>query len=357
MSWTLRRRFSAGAILLVSALLVGVVGATQAASGEKGTGWLSEGSDPVGLHQAVAANGHKLPEEFTSRLRYADGGLLRVIVATDARTPELESFVADQTGWVKWYFDNPRFYGAVGPDGLKNLLNSPAVAFVEPDVPLTYFLSSSTLDVHARSNGNDGAGVWSFDKDAGPLGALRSDVPGLTADQATGKGVTVAITDSGIDRTHRDFGGWACEPGPFQPCDSRIVKAVTTDHITGSGFEPGNSLPTTEVASGHGTHVAGTIGGNGYYARDGGYASDAATYGGDGVPIGMAPQSNLIMTKNGDTLWAGLSNFGLEWQLENAQTYGIRVSSNSWAVWGAAASTATRRRDSSSRTCTTRASW
>ena len=334
MTSTLRRRVSTAAIMMVSAMIASLIGATPASSGEAGTAWLAEGSDPVGLFEAINQNPHKLPAEFNSRLRYVDDGLLRVMVAVSDRSSNTEAFVADQTAWVKWYFDNPRFYAGVTPDQLKTLLSSAEVTFVEPDVPLTYFLSSSTLDVRARSKGTDGTGVWSFDKSAGPLGALRSDVPGLSADQATGKGITVAITDSGIDRTHRDFGGWACTPSAFRPCESRIVKAPTTHHIAAVGPDPGDSLPTTEVASGHGTHVAGTIGGNGYYARNGGSASDATTYGGDGRPIGVAPQSNLIMTKNGDTIWAGLSNFGLEWQLRNARTYNIRVSSNSWGCVG-----------------------
>lgn len=322
------------ALTTILALSGTILAADTAASGEKGTAWLTEGTDPVRLHNAIQDGADKLPEEFTSRLRHAQDGLLRVIVAVDRRDARVEDFVAGQTTWVKWYFDNPRFYAAVTQDQLAALLESPAVGFIEPDVPLTYFLSSSTLDVHARSNGTDGQGVWSYDPEAGPLGALRSDVPGLTVEEATGKGVTVAITDSGIDRTHRDFGGWDCTPGPFQPCDSRIVKAVTTDHMFGTGFDPGDSLPTTEIASGHGTHVAGIVGGNGYYGRDGNDTGAADVYGGDGIPIGVAPQSNLIMTKNGDTLWAGLSSFALEWQLDNAEEYGIKVSSNSWGCVG-----------------------
>lgn len=329
MSSALHRRFSVVAILLVPALLAGVLGATPAASGEKGTQWLTQGSDPVGLQEAIGSNPHKLPAEFASRLRYAEDGLLRVIVATTDRTPQVESFVADQTAWAKWYFDNPRFYGAVTPDGLKNLLNSSAIAFVEPDVPLTYFMSSSTLDIHARSLAGDNTGVWSYDA---ATDSLRSDVAALTPDQATGKGVTVAITDSGIDRTFKDFNGWGCVPAPLQPCNSRIIKAPTVEHIFDAGVEPADALPTTEAASGHGSHVAGTIGGNGFYGRDGG--ADPAMYGGDGLPFGVAPQANLIMTKNGDAIWAGLSNFGLEWQLAHADEYDIRVSSNSWGCLG-----------------------
>ena len=323
----LRRRVSLCALLLLTTLTGSALNAVPAAA-VGGSSWLVAASDPVALQSALADNGSKLPDEFGERLRYAQDGLLRVIVAVSDRTPALETFVDQNTTWVRWYFDNPRFYAGITPDQLTSLLESEAVTFVEPDVKLSYFLSSSTLDVHARSNGTDGAGVWSYDAASD---ALRSDVAGLTVDQATGKGVTVAITDSGIDRTHRDFGGWDCTPGPYQPCDSRIVRAVTTEHLFG-GPDAGDLLPTTEAASGHGTHVAGIVAGNGYMARDG--AADGDTYGGDGIPIGVAPQANLIMTKNGDTIWAGLSQFGLEWQLENAAAHNIRVSSNSWGCVG-----------------------
>ena len=292
--------------------------------------WLGSGTDPAGLAGAFSAYGAKIPATFEKRLRYVHDGLLRVMVSVTERNGAIETFIDDSTTWVKWYFDNPRFYAAVTPDQLETLLRSRLVLFVEPDVPLTHSMASSTIDIRARSLAADGTGVWSYDPAGGARGALRSDVAGLSADQATGAGVTVAITDSGIDRTHRDFGGWDCAPGPLMPCESRILRTVSTEHLIGT--ELSDALPTTEAASGHGTHVAGTVAGNGYYARDGG--DDAAAYGADGIPFGVAPQANLISTKNGDSQWAGLSQFGLEWQLEHAAEYGIRVSSNSWGCLG-----------------------
>ena len=326
-----RRRPSLACLLALVALIGAVLVAPPAWSQARGNAWLSSGSDPVGLHEAVVTQSAKLPTEFVSRLRHERDGILRVMVSVTERTAATEDFVQDSTTWAKWYYDNPRFYGGVTPDQLQRLLESPDVRFVEPDVPLTYFNAESTIDVGARGLAADGPGVWSFDPNGGPFGSLVSNIPGLTADQATGKDITVAITDSGIDRTFRDFGGWDCEHGIYQPCDSRILRAVSTEHLIG-GMDPGDFLPTTEAASGHGSHVAGTVAGNGFYARDG--AADEATYGADGIPFGVAPQANLVMTKNGDTIWAGLSQFGLEWQLENAEEYNIRVSSNSWGCLG-----------------------
>lgn len=333
----LRRSAAAVVALLVVSSLVTVVPASGAETSRMSHRWISEASDPEALADALASNQQKIPAEFRERLRWTlPDGTLRVMVALAGRNSDVEAFVESATTWVQWYGDAPRFLARVTQEQLLALLQADVVTFVEPDYPITNFMASSSLDVGARGTAATDPAVWSYDPTAGPMGALRSNIPSLTADQATGKGVTVAITDSGIDRTFRDFGGWECEAGPYQPCGSRIVRAVSIEHMIDAGADPGDSLPTTEVASGHGTHVAGTVAGNAFYQRDGNTptAADITAYGGDGYNFGIAPQANLISTKNGDTLWAGLSNMGLQWQLDNAEEYGIRVSSNSWGCIG-----------------------
>ena len=305
---------------LLAAALIALAGATSAHASVSA------------FESAAAGHGNKVPAEFSERLRYAlPDGTLRVIVATERRDAIVESFVADKTTWVQWYGDSPRFLARVTPAQLGALLNSDAITFVEPDYQLKPFMSGATLDTHARSATGDGTGVWSFDPAGGTFGALRPDASGLTADQATGKGVTAAIIDSGIDNTHKDFSSWDCTPGAYAPCDSRIKHTVVVDHLVGDGFDP-QGLPTTEAFSGHGTHVAGIIAGNGFYTRDG--DADAARYGGDGYVFGVAPQADLVSIKNGDTIWAGLSGFGLEWLLDHGSEYGIRVVNNSWGCLG-----------------------
>ncbi|HEX8208043.1 MAG TPA: S8 family serine peptidase [Solirubrobacteraceae bacterium] len=286
---------------------------------------------------AATGYGSKLPAEFDQRLKYAlPDGTLRVIVATERRDAVVESFVADSTTWVQWYGDSPRFLARVTPTQLERLLASSAITFVEPDYKIKSLMSGATLDTHARSSSGDGTGVWSFDPAGGPFGALRPDATGLTADGATGKGVTTAIIDSGIDATHKDFGGWDCTPEPYAPCESRIKRKVVVDHLVGDGFDGSlQSAPTTELASGHGTHVAGIIAGNGYYTRDGDV--DPARYGGDGYVFGVAPQSEIVSIKNGDSQWAGLSSFGLEWLIDHGAEYGVRAVNNSWGCIGGCA--------------------
>jgi serine protease AprX len=282
---------------------------------------------------AVAGAPEKVSAEFDERLRYVlPDGTLRVMVSTGSRDAGVEAFARRSTTWVQWYGASPRFLARVTPEQLRTLAASDAVTFVEPDYKLESFMSGSTLDIRARGV-DTSSGVWRFVPGSGPVGALASNTTGLSTGQATGAGATVAIVDSGIDQTHRDFGGFSCTPAPLQPCESRIKQAVTTEHLVGTGA--GFAAPTTELASGHGTHVAGTVAGNGYSTRDG--DADPAAYGGDGNVFGVAPQASLVSVKNGDTVWAGLSNFGLQWILDNHAEHGIRVVNNSWGCVGGCA--------------------
>jgi serine protease AprX len=110
----------------------------------------------------------------------------------------------------------------------------------------------------------------------------------------TGSGVTVAVIDSGVSTLHPDFNAGGV---------SRIL----------ANEKFGNNL-TAEDLYGHGTHVAGIIGGNGS-ASSGKYR-------------GMAPGVNLINLKVsnelGMTYESDLVN-GLQWVYNNKSAYNIRV--------------------------------
>ena len=299
-------------------------------------GWLGTAGDPAGLLAAVDANPSKLPPEFDERLAYVNAdGTLQVMVAVTDRSAATESFADGATTTLRWYSDRPRFYGSVTADQLRTLLQSAHVTFVDPDHPLDFSMAISATNVRARGTEASPA-IWRLVPPAlGDRGSLESQVDGLNADTATGAGVTAAIVDSGIDGTHRDFGGWDCTPEPYQPCQSRIKEATSIGHILGDdGLEPADE-PTTDLASGHGTHIAGTIAGNGFAARDAEVLqSDVDTYGADGRPIGIAPQASLVSVKNGDSQAAGLYLFALDWLLANEQRLGVRVVNNSYGCVG-----------------------
>jgi serine protease AprX len=121
-------------------------------------------------------------------------------------------------------------------------------------------------------------------------------LPTVRADQVNldGSGVTVAVVDSGITTSHPDFNTSA---------GTRVIAST----------EFGINL-TTEDEYGHGTHVAGIIGGTG--------AASGGKY------RGVAPGVNLVNVKVSDI--SGMtyeSNVvdGLQWVYNNKSTYNIRV--------------------------------
>ena len=118
----------------------------------------------------------------------------------------------------------------------------------------------------------------------------------------TGKDVTVAVLDTGIDGTHGDLLNRV----------SKNIKLLDTQSASIGFRYPMNSesLPNTDSLHGHGTFVAGVIGGNG--AQSGGKFS------------GVAPGARLVGLSAGDlTLFYVLSGF--DYLLANRQDLGVRV--------------------------------
>lgn len=120
-----------------------------------------------------------------------------------------------------------------------------------------------------------------------------------TAPQATGRGVIVGIIDTGIDFAHRDFR--ADRDGDGAEESSRVLwlwdqtemgffgspqkvpfgREYTREELE-SALDYPSALPQRDE-SGHGTHVAGTLAGDGSASG--------------GLYVGMAPQAELIVVK------------------------------------------------------------
>jgi serine protease AprX len=120
----------------------------------------------------------------------------------------------------------------------------------------------------------------------------------------TGKNVGVAVIDTGIAGQMKDFE----KEGPSK--DSRVVASVVTNpHAT-------NARDTY----GHGTHVAGIIGGNGT-ERD---KNDPLR----NKYIGVAPEADLVSVKVSDDLGNATVLdviYGLQWVVDFKNQYNIRV--------------------------------
>ena len=99
--------------------------------------------------------------------------------------------------------------------------------------------------------------VWaSANQVPAPWGLDRIDQRSRPLDRAygyteTGAGVTVYVVDTGVRTTHREFGG-------------RVGAGVRFFHEGDDVDEPGSSDSDTSDCFGHGTHVAGIIGGSTY---------------------------------------------------------------------------------------------
>ncbi|MFY0526479.1 S8 family serine peptidase [Archangium gephyra] len=132
-----------------------------------------------------------------------------------------------------------------------------------------------------------------------------------TAYNATGAGVGVGIIDSGVDGTHGDF--------PNLVKNVKVLAPVLETGVTGALFI---DVPNSDLTSGHGTHVASTIGGSG--ARSGGKYK------------GVAPGARLIAVGAGEAISILYSLQGFDFLMDPdiRETYNVRVISNSWGTSG-----------------------
>ena len=142
-----------------------------------------------------------------------------------------------------------------------------------------------------------------------------------------GSGVSVIVLDSGIDATHPDM-NYAPQSvnNPNTPAlEDKVIYNAKLDQGTGVGT-PGFAwipLQNTDTTSGHGTHCAGTVAGNG----------DAS----GGRYVGVAPDAWLIGLSMGELAFTIDEYAGLEYAYtlsrpgsETQEAWNIRVVSNSW---------------------------
>ncbi len=129
----------------------------------------------------------------------------------------------------------------------------------------------------------------------------------------TGKGVGVAVIDTGIDATHPDLA--------FPAKTVQNVKIIT-DPTAVYNFKGKANRPlylenqeNTDTSSGHGTHVAGTAAGDGTVNNS--YA-------------GVAKDAHLLGIGAGDALFVSWALAGFDYVIDNASEYNIKVVNNSW---------------------------
>src|SRR5438876_5338318 len=160
---------------------------------------------------------------------------------------------------------------------------------------------------------------------------LHESVPAIHADAVhvagvTGKGIGIAILDSGIDGLYN-----ADLAYPQHTVQNVKVLYNQNDLFTFGKDAPKpirkgatlvvENLPNSETSVGHGTHVAGIAAGMG--------TSSSGYY------TGVAPGANLIGIGTGDVLFIFWALAGFDYILDHQQQYNIKVVNNSWGTSGA----------------------
>ena len=130
----------------------------------------------------------------------------------------------------------------------------------------------------------------------------------------SGRGIGVLINDSGVDGTHDDIKlGTHLVQNTLGSTNLNSVNAMLpVTYVEG--------VPNTDNNSGHGTHCAGTVGGNG--SRSGGKYE------------GVAPGASLLGYGSGGALLVLDAIGGFDYALTHQFQYNIRVISNSFGSSG-----------------------
>ena len=141
----------------------------------------------------------------------------------------------------------------------------------------------------------------------------------------TGKGVTVGIIDSGIFSAHPGFGDRVIEGLNFEFSelkDSGIVPPEGWDE-----YARGTGATALQDEVGHGTHVAGTVGGNGEGTQS------------DRDLRGVAPEVQFVSLKIASAANGVVEDVGFEENAMAAIDYlirhpdlGVRLTNNSWGL-------------------------
>ncbi len=150
------------------------------------------------------------------------------------------------------------------------------------------------------------------------LDTASSDAMGGAALRAagfTGKGVTVAVVDSGCDATHPDLADHVVHN----------VSLASAEYVNGRDnadntiIVPIDQGPynNSDIGGGHGTHVAGII------AADSSSVTDGSRY-------GVAPDANLVCFAIGLVLFTSAVVTAYDVMMRQPDMWGIKVVNNSW---------------------------
>ncbi len=220
------------------------------------------------------------------------------------------------TGPFERYSIVPAVAATATAASMKAILANTRVARVEFDEVLQYNLDRATAVARARQ-------IWNAD---------YLTAAGVQHGGFSGRGVTVAVVDSGIDGRHPDLkpalkgnfimagrtnGNEAAailDPEDFGP-SAPVNRTLEADATA-------VTAPTTDNG-GHGTHVAGIV------------ASRGTESG--GKYKGVAPSAKLVGLSVGEVVNVSRGLAAFDWIHKKGKSYGIKVVTNSWGGSGSEA--------------------
>ncbi|PYE53649.1 S8 family serine peptidase [Deinococcus yavapaiensis] len=291
----MKQRNALGISLLGTSLLLASCGQGNLPSATSARATATAQATTLTECQALYATARTGGPEIQSGMKYGSVGTLILSFADDATKgqaiPWMDANLPVDLGKGLGAFQNLPMIAlktVVTPELIQKLsANLPGLVSIYQDAPLHYLLAQS-----AKFIGADTA---------------------RATYGVSGKGVGVAVLDSGIDGTHPDLKNVA-----------KNVKIVGPIVDVGVGGYLTVDTPNSDTSSGHGTHVASTIGGSGAASSD------------PNKRVGMAPDATLVGIGSGEALSIlyALQGFDFALKPDIKDTYNIRVISNSWGSSG-----------------------
>ena len=178
------------------------------------------------------------------------------------------------------------------------------------------------------------APVELYDHQSNPLVGterLRNDIDITRANgglPVSGRGITIAINDSGVDGTHQDLTYNLTNPAAGKTVqnvimnmndeDGLVIRTATLGNVFAGLIPPSylENQPNSDTNGGHGTHVASTAAGTGLASG--------------GLYAGVAPGASVLGIGSGGGLFVLGQIAAFDYILTNQLAYNIRVVNNSW---------------------------
>ena len=273
------------ALMVVAAVVVGLTPVVAGAGGGGAHPTRATATAPVPTEHPAGSTASPGPARLDGAVVEAArsapaGATLDVILSLDHPRPALSGLL-DRIGLWSWAFEHVPVAAVRLPvSRLADLRSLEGVKGVYLNQRMQYFLKESAKLVNTEH-------AW---KDLG----------------ITGKGVTVAVLDTGVDFTHPDL-------APAMKANVKLAEFGDPAPVV-----PIPGLPDSDTSSGHGTHVAGDVAGRGI-ASNGDFKGMG--YGADLVGIGAGEALSMFAAVE-----------GFDYVMKNREQLGIRVLTNSWGT-------------------------